>query len=413
MKSIVLLALALTVSLSALAQATTPAEEFALGIWYEGGVGAARQNTIPEDPAEAAKLYDKTFKDIAAHNIKIVVVPNSPPEHQKLVLDTAQKHGLKVIIETGLDGGEIGAMIRGSKPMDKAVVQKVFDEIIKPIVDHPALLRIQLLDEPEPKAYGRYKEIADQLKPLMPNVPVFCCLASAGKTAEFLRETGENLVAFDAYTISVNTPKGDIKAMEQYAWHARKSALDAKKVGAKSWAVIQCHSITNVHRYPTPSEIRCEAYLSAATGNKGVFWFLYQSQFFDPEHKTAMRGLVNEKYKADNRWADVAKVAAELQKLGPTLMDLAPADDEPIKDDDVRIYRLTDSKGANYLFAVNLNTLKTQPAHLKYDASAGKPVVKVVALPSNAEIPVGTDGNAKWDDNLAPGSGSLFRIETK
>jgi hypothetical protein len=413
MKIFALVALTLIASLAAFAQDSKPASEFALGIWYEGGVGAARQNTIPEDPKEAAPLYDRTFKDIAAHNIKIVVVPNSPPEHQKLVLDTAQKHGLKVIIETGLDGGDIGAMIRGSKPMDKAVVQKVFDDIIKPIVDHPALLRIQLLDEPELKAYPRYKEIADQLKPLMPNVPVFCCLASAAKTAEFLKETGQDTVAFDAYTIRVDTPKGDIKAMEEYAWHARKSALDAKKAGAKSWAVIQCHSITGVHRYPTPAEIRCEAYLSAATGNKGVFWFLYQSQYFDKEQKNWMRGLVNEHYKADARWADVAKVAAELEKLGPTLMDLQPSDDEPTKDGDVRIYRLTDSKGTPYLFAVNLNTLKTQPAHLTYDASAGKPVVKVVALPSNTEIPAGTDGNAKWDDNLQPGSGSLFRIETK
>ncbi|HTL28236.1 MAG TPA: beta-galactosidase [Tepidisphaeraceae bacterium] len=415
MKTLALLTVALVASFSVVAQDSRPAgeNEFALGIWYEGGVGAARQNTIPEDPAEAAPLYDRTFKDIAAHNIKIVVVPNSPPNHHKLVLDTAQKHGLKVIIETGLDGGELGAMIRGSQPIDKAVVQKVFDGIIKPIVHHPALQRIQLLDEPELKAYGRYKEVADQLKPLMPDVPVFCCLASAQKTAEFLKETGEKVVAFDAYTIRVDTPKGDIKAMEEYAWHARKSALDAKKAGAESWAVIQCHSITNVHRYPTPSEIRCEAYLSLATGNRGVFWFLYQSQFFDKEHKNAMRGLVNEKYKADARWADVAKVAAEIQKLAPTLMDLEPSNDEPIKDDDVRIYRLTDSKGTPYLFAVNLNTLKTQQAHLQFDGSAGKPVVKVLAVPSNSEIPADTEGNAKWEDAIAPGSGSLFRVETK
>ena len=413
MKSLALVALTLVASLSILGQDSKPADDFALGIWYEGGVGMARQNTIPEDPKEAAPLYDRTFKDIADHNIKIVVVPNSPPNHQKLVLDTAEKHGLKVIIETGLDGGDIGAMIRGSKPMDKAVVQKVYDDIIKPIVDHPALMRIQLLDEPPPDAFGRYKQIADQLKGLMPNMPVFCCLPGAATAPEFVKQTGQKLVAFDAYTITVNTPKGDVKAMEAYAANARTSALAAKHAGAKSWAVIQCHSITNVHRYPTPAEIRCEAYLSVATGNKGVFWFMYQSQFFDAEHKNAMRGLVNEHYKADNRWPDVAKVAAELHTLGPTLMGLEPSDDEPTKDGDVWTYRLTDSKGTPYLFAVNLNTQKTQPAHLSYDASAGKPVAKVVALPSNMEIPAGTDGNAKWDDNIPAGSGSLFRIETK
>ncbi len=412
MKSLALFTLALIVSVPVLAQAKS-AEDFALGIWYEGGVGAARQYTIPEDPKEAAPLYDRTFKDIAAHNIKIIVVPNSPPDHQKLVLDTAQKYGLKVIIETGLDGGDIGAMIRGSKPVDPAVVQKVYDDIIKPIVDHPALLRIQLLDEPPPDAFGRYKQIADQLKQINPNLPVFCCLPGAATAPEFVKQTGQKLVAFDAYTITVKTPKGDIKAMENYAANARISALAAKHAGAKSWAVIQCHSITGVHRYPTPAEIRCEAYLSLATGNKGVFWFLYQSQYFDKEKKNWMRGLVDEHYKSDARWADVAKVAADIEKLGPTLMNLEPSDDEPTRDGDIAIYRLADSKGTPYLFAVNLNTLTTKQAHLTYDATAGHPVTKVVAIPSNAEIPAGSDGNAKWDDAVPGGSGSLFRVEMK
>src|SRR5215213_6465584 len=94
------------VSTVAGAGAAEPKEPFfPLGIWYEGGVGDARDNVLPADPAKAAAVYEANFKDIAAHGINVMTIPNSPPDHHKLVLDTAHKHNLKVILELGLDGG--------------------------------------------------------------------------------------------------------------------------------------------------------------------------------------------------------------------------------------------------------------------------------------------------------------------
>ena len=159
--------------------------------------------------------------------------------------------------------------------------------------------------------------------------------------------------------------------------------------------------------------MRCEAYLSLATGNKGVFWFLYQTQFFDKEHQNAMGGLVNEKFKGDKRWKDVAQVTEEIQKIAPILARLEPSDDEPKRVDDVLAYHLKDHDGTDYLFAVNLNTQKTQKANLAYDGSATRKVAQVVAIPSGLKIPADTNGNAKWDDSIAPGSGALYRIDTK
>src|SRR3954447_8421586 len=153
MKHVVVL---IAAALIALSTPAAPAEENGkqkegfspLGLWYEGGVGAARDNVLPADPAAAAAVYEKNFADIAAHGINLIVVPNSPPDHHKLVLDTAQKHGLKVILELGLDGGPFGHMIRGARPMDDGVIRQTLESVLKPVEDHPALLRVQLLDEP-------------------------------------------------------------------------------------------------------------------------------------------------------------------------------------------------------------------------------------------------------------------------
>ena len=104
MKHVILFAALFSLTLPAFAQEMPPKPVFPLGLWYEGGVGNTRDNVLPADPAKAAEIYEKNFADIAAHNINVVVIPNSPPEHHKLILDTAQKHGLYVILELGLDG---------------------------------------------------------------------------------------------------------------------------------------------------------------------------------------------------------------------------------------------------------------------------------------------------------------------
>src|SRR3982751_6268697 len=85
---------------------TARAEEklFPMGVWYEGAVGKLRNDLIPEDPAEAAKMYDRDFADISAHGVNVVVVPNTPPPHHKVLLDAASKHRLNIIMELGYEG---------------------------------------------------------------------------------------------------------------------------------------------------------------------------------------------------------------------------------------------------------------------------------------------------------------------
>src|SRR4051812_41123953 len=141
-----LLAMVLTLAPFARAQEKSSQPFFPLGVWYEGGVGNARDNVLPQDPAKAAEVYDKNFADIAAHGINVFAIPNSPPNHHKLVLDTAQKHGLKVILELGLDGGPFGHIIRGNQSMDEKVIDETLGKVLGPIKDHPGLLRVQLLD---------------------------------------------------------------------------------------------------------------------------------------------------------------------------------------------------------------------------------------------------------------------------
>jgi hypothetical protein len=352
-----------------LASCCSAAEDFfPLGLWYEGGVGEARDNVLPADPARAALIYDKNFADIAAHGINLIVVPNSPPEHHKLVLDAAHEHHLKVILELGLDGGPIGYMIRGQSPMDDSAVARELEKTLRPSKDHPALLRVQLLDEPPADAFNRYSDIAKAVHKFEPKIEPFCCLTGASDGGAFLDASKSNVVAFDMYPFGVNDKKS-LKPLQDFLICADRFADCANQRKAASWAVLQCHEITRALRYPTAAELRCMTWLSLASGSKGLFWFLYQSEHFTKD--AMMNGLVDRDFKPRPLWDEVAKLTKELSPLTQTLSKLQPCEQIPQNDPTFLARAFVDDQRNDYIIAVNLNTLAPedvqifgQPVHL-------------------------------------------------
>jgi hypothetical protein len=357
---------------------------FPLGLWYEGGVGDARDNVLPKDPAAAAPIYDKNFADIAAHGINVIVIPNSPPDHHKIVLDTAQKHGLRVILELGLDGGPIGHMIHGQRAMDDSVIRRTLEQVLAPIKDHPALLAVQLLDEPPNGAFERYEKIAEAVRQFNPRTPPFCCLVGAADGEKFLAQTKSDIIAFDMYPIGPGTKPGDVRPLKDFAGYAQRFAGWAKKHDARSWAVIQCHEITGGLRFPTAGEVRCITWSALANGSKGVFWFLYQSEHVGPQ--TMMAGLVDRNFEPRPLWNEVAKLTAEIGPLTATLADLKSP--EAVEQDDplLLVRRLTDSKGRKYLIAVNLDATQERTVTVQHDGRAQAPVK--LAAGGGALVPV-------------------------
>ena len=376
---------------------------FPLGLWYEGGVGDARDNVLFADPAKAAPIYEKNFADIAAHGINLIVVPNSPPEHHKLVLDTAEKHHVKVILELGLDGGPFGHMIRGQRAMEDKAIDETLQNVLAPIKDHPALLRVQLLDEPPGDAFERYGHVAAAVRRFNPRTEPFCCLTGDSNGDAFVAASKSDVVAFDMYPLAPGAKEGDAKPLKDFATYADRFAGWAAKHDARSWAVIQCHAITGGLRFPTPAEVRCMTYSSLATGNKGVFWFLYQSEQVG---QAMMDGLVDRQFKSRPLWNEVGKLAKELAPLTDTLAKLKPA---PIKlESNADLARtFTDGFGNTYVIAVNFDTVHAKQIALKLpgDYSALKRLVR-----GTSEDATNSRDALTWSAKIDPGDGAIFRV---
>lgn len=383
--------------------------DFPLGLWYEGGVGAFRDDLIPADPAQAAPIYLKHFKDMAAHGINCAVVPNTPPEHHKAILDAARAADVKLIIEVNREGGDLGTMIRGGKPVSEAAINATLTRDLRPVMDHPALWRVQLLDEPPPGTFSRYAEVAKGLKTYAHRLKPFTCLIKADAFDEFLTATGSDVAAFDDYPIGAATPLGDIAAMREFEGTATKAGLACAKTGAASWAVIQVHTITSIHRFPTPGEIRCMSYLALATGNKGLFWFLYQTEYWNKAKGEMMSGLIDTDGDGDARWDEIGRLTKEIRALEPTLLKLRPVDEAPVQQPKASTHKLKDAKGHTFLFTVNVDTVSAQTIETSCKQT---PAGTVIRLPSGKRQQARGNGvTMTWSERLPAGGGALYRIE--
>ncbi|HEY3269152.1 MAG TPA: hypothetical protein VGM37_19750 [Armatimonadota bacterium] len=404
-------------SLIALALAAAPARAgrapfFPMGVWYEGGAGAMRDNLIPDNPKLAAARYLRDFKDIAAHGVNAVVVPNSPPEHHKILLDAAKKAHLRVILELGAAGGPLGEMIRGSRPYSEDEVTKTLEDRLKPIAGHPALWRVQLLDEPPADAFGRYGRVAAALRVAAPGLEPFCCLIGSGDFDGFLTASQSNVAAFDCYPIGPASPEGDLAPLQNFADQARLAGLACARNNADAYAVIQAHAIPGGLRFPTPGEMRCMTYSALATGSRGVFWFLYQSEWWNKEKGEMMDGLVDSQYRARPLWGEVTRLTSEIRPLAAALADLRPDPAPGVVECEQSVRLLRDGANHPYVFVVNMDTKSAQTVHVRMRVENGSSRVSRVG--SKAKLhPRVEAGWLTFTDSLPPGGGGLYEIRVR
>ena len=410
MKPFVLVTAVVVACLALLASPTRADEKetfFPLGLWYEGGVGDARDNVLPADPAAAAPVYEKNFADIAAHGINVITIPNSPPPHHKIVLDTAHKHGLKVILELDLDGGEPGHMIRGSIPLDEAKVRAFLEKNLGPIKDHPALWRVQLIDEPTDfEKFGRIAAIA---RAYDPESHPFCCLIGNVDGGAFLRHSKSDVIAFDVYPYGPKDKPGDAGPLKHFTGFAERFAdwAEAADPPADAWAVMQCHEITGGLRFPTEAEVRAMTYTALAAGHRGIFWFLYQTERLNKDQ--VMSGLVDRDFRPRPLWKFLPSLIAEIEPITPTLSNLRPERLAKFEVTDGVAYALRDRDTRTlYLFVLNPDTLKPRTAHVTMPLRNGE----ITPLPEEEALDVrGIAGTIEWNVPLPAGGGKLFRVQ--
>lgn len=326
---------------------------FPIGVWFEGAPGAA---DYPDDAKGARKYYDRCFADLKAHGFNCAAVPNCPEHLWDAILQSAQKHGFKIVLEIG----PLVSLVSSPEPLTEGEVYEVVQRVVDRIGKYDSLLRYQIRDEPPPQLVPNWLLVQRILAAVDPRRPAFSCFCGPDSLANVAGQAPLSEAVFDIYPHHPGTPPRSLGSF--------LPALDAFTSAAKDntkWAVLQSFAKPDAWRYPSAEELRAVTYLSLAAGAKGVFYFIYQTM---PKHPEKLEGLVYPDGKPTAMYGPAAELAKELGRLSPLLLSLKPA--EPVEvEGDARVGSFTDAKGRRVLIVASTRPDAAVTAKLKVSGS--------------------------------------------
>lgn len=316
---------------------------FPVGVWFEGAPGAADYSP---DPADAEKYYDRCFADLAAHGLNAVAVPNCPESLWETLLRSADRHGIKVVLEIA----PLVGLVSSPGPLDEGQIDAAVTATVKRLSRFGSLLRYQIRDEPPPDLIPNWVAVQRVLAARDPKHPAFSCCCHV-ESVRLLREvTLLSEAVFDIYPFREGRPAGNTGHFFPALRGFCEAAGDLPK-----WAVLQSFAKPGTWRYPTAEELRCTVYSSLAAGAKGIFFFIYQTM---PKHSEKLEGLIDAAGRPLPIYGAVEQLARELKRLAPTLMGLRPVGPTHWPGDKglpVIFGHFADNKGRAYIIIANSN----------------------------------------------------------
>ena len=359
-------------------------------------------------------------------------------------LDLAGKHGLRAMLTNDL---------LSPATIDDAARRAQLDALIERVKKHPALEAYFIVDEPGAGAFPGLGRLVAYLRERDPAhlayinlFPTYATEAQLGVTAEeaerakvgyprslagvgpadrtvlayreHLRQYVEvvkpDLISYDHYHFfrDSDTP--------QYFLNLTLIRMAAIECGKPFLNIIQASTVEKVWRLPNAAEIRWLVFTTMAYGGRGISYFTY----WGPQ---SYGGLYQDG-KASPLARDVAAINAEIEKLGPILMEIdslavyhtdpLPYGTEPIPADaPVRI-----TGGGPFvlgLFGRAGRATAFMPVNRSYGKEAEAEMKVAIAGSKVQELDRKTgkwaDGQALGADRamkvkLAPGDGRLYRI---
>lgn len=226
-------------------------------------------------------------------------------ESLQLQLDTAEKHGLKVMFN----------LIRAGVEKEPNGLEKI-RAVVRRFKDHPALGFWYLYDEPSgPEMVMILERVYAMLKQETPNIPVALCLAQTQDWRSFVPHC--DILMGDQYPVH-DEPFPEAPLF-RYSNFIRDMAAYGKPVIAipqfMNWrcypSVSASYEQANL-RYPNDTELRYFFYSALAIGNSaGVFWYSFYDilRLGNREYFDEMRPLMLEMRK----FADLLKEPEKAQ----------------------------------------------------------------------------------------------------
>lgn len=271
------------------------AEKFPLMAW----------DTPPNDPAVLAEM----------RRCGLTIAGFVPPA----ALDACHDAGLLAIVSDPRSMGYDWTNVGAAKARDQVTA------LVAEVREHPAVFGYYLRDEPTAGFFPGLKIVSDLVKELHPGawpyINLFPNYANAGQLGaasyeayleQFVETCRPPILSYDDYALFEG---GGLRG-EYYAnlEVVRRTAL---KHNIPFWNIILTCSHFN-YREVTHADLRFQVYTTLAYGGRGIGYFKY----FSPAVGNFRRGPLDQFGNKTPTWFMLQNVNLQVQKLGPTLLEL-------------------------------------------------------------------------------------------
>lgn len=374
-------------------------EWFPLGVWYFWELDASYINQFMADEARAVAFYEATLADLQDLGVDTVIANWTPRAHRKLLLDTAQRHGIRVIVH--LD--EVNSFIWSPQRFASEDCVAAFRQAVAEVSGHPATAGYYLVDEPAPTAENianirLCRRIVEALDPAHPG---FSCLNTGWDV--IFAQVGYQVLLVDIYPLYSADLRGD--TLQGYL--GALDAAHAAAAGAPLWLIPQNFGFKpRPESIPGPNQVTLLCWEAIARGAKGLIHFIYQSTTEIQGERLA--GIVADDLKPlDHRHAETKALHQALAPLRQTLLGLTrQARSIAAADAGFDVQTFVDRAGAQFMVVVNQDLEETRTVQVRF----ADDVPKAKAVTNVASGAVVGDGSGAAL-SLAPGSGALLRLE--
>jgi hypothetical protein len=363
-------------------------------------------NSPPNDPAVLKKIHDCGF------TLAGFVPPGA--------LDACQAAGLKAIVSDARVSGYDWAAVDEAKALINV------SNLVAQVGLHPAVFGYYLRDEPPANWFPNLEKVASSVRQFAPGkwpyINLFPDYAENWQLAttnyseyleRFITSCHPTIISYDNYSLMDNNT-----VRESYWSNLEAVRAACQKHKIEFWNIVL--SVAHFsYREPTAADLRFEAYTTLAYGGRGLAYFTY----FAPPVGGYRAAPIDQFGHETPTWHNIQNVNLQIQKLGPTLLQLkcddvyhigaipsgakAPPTNSLISSvsgDNFVVGEFTHSDGSRYAMVVNKDLVKSRPCSPQF-RKAPKRLLHV--SPYSGAL-IAFEGEYVW---LAPGQGVLLKID--
>ncbi len=402
---------------------------FPIGVW------SVRGDFRPVDEflfniETAASFHHTSFKNLHNQGFNAAYLSYDPIVNTlDTILDIAKQNDIRVIANMS----NLHYLISQSNNItvtESDIIQAIENDSIDLLKASPAVLGYYLYDEPLPGWIDF--DVLESAKYILTNItsdspkPILSTWNDETKMSYVDSYLNLDVLMMDAYPFEDNDAIGDISQYmpssfatnlipySDYINSVRENHCDAQN--RPMWVVLQSFGDLETPenggywRQVYPKEIRLQVYLSIMQGAKGIWYFLYESEY------PYLLGLLDVSGQPTQRLLEVMDINTEINAIRKTLLKLNVVDDQTGVSTDLGEVKLHfDSSTDNqekYIIAVNTDVFAaSNPTISIHKNTIGYDVLSIINEQNNQTIAFTETANELIiSTSIEAGSGLLLKL---